>query len=87
MGSKKEQRSRRNAEKNKDRKISEHEEELSNFLTELNALQEKYNLIIAGCGDCGSPWIENKKEIKLLEHLYYCYKHHQYGAMEDHISC
>lgn len=31
------------------------------FLTELAALSKKYNIIVGGCGECGSPWIVERR--------------------------
>lgn len=32
-------------------------ENLEAFLQELAELSSKYNIVIAGCGCCGSPWL------------------------------
>lgn len=31
---------------------------VDDFLKELGELSKKYGIWIAGCGDCGSPWLE-----------------------------
>lgn len=33
-------------------------EKVTEFLTELTELTKKYGIQIAGCGCCGSPWLE-----------------------------
>lgn len=38
---------------------------LSDFLTDLLALCERYNLYIAGCGCCGSPFLVDKNGDKI----------------------
>lgn len=35
------------------------------FIIELEALSRKYNLIISGCGCCGSPFIEELEDKEL----------------------
>lgn len=32
-------------------------EKVKMFLTELTTLTDKYNIVICGCGCCGSPWL------------------------------
>lgn len=45
---------------------------LNNFINELNELTKKYNLIIGGCGCCGSPWIEDlQEEYEYVENVTY----------------
>ena len=44
---------------------------MEKFLEELTNLSLKYNLFINGCGCCGSPWLEDKAESAIGEHLYF----------------
>jgi hypothetical protein len=53
------------------------------FLKELTELSEKHNIVINGCGECGSPWLaqlrDGKEEDVIEEHLswddyYYSYR-------------
>lgn len=37
-------------------------DKLTNFLQELTDLSMKYGLIISGCGECGSPWVEERTQ-------------------------
>ncbi|MFU0240394.1 hypothetical protein ACKI1J_32235 [Streptomyces scabiei] len=37
-------------------------ESVTAFLQDLSALTEKYGLVIAGCGCCGSPWLNPAAE-------------------------
>jgi hypothetical protein len=37
------------------------EDKLAAFLEELGELTKKHGLVINGCGECGSPWVEELK--------------------------
>lgn len=43
----------------KDIKSNESIAKLGLFLQELTKLSDEYNMVIKGCGCCGSPWIED----------------------------
>jgi hypothetical protein len=67
-------------------------EKLKQFLRELSALTQKYNIEIGGSGVLGSPWVivPGKRSVRketLLEHLMYCSQHQIYGAYAEHQDC
>lgn len=47
-----------------------HQARLINFLVDLNDLCDRYEFDIGGCGCCGSPWVEDRRnEIPCMNYL------------------
>ncbi|MFB7858962.1 hypothetical protein [Rhodococcus qingshengii] len=60
---------------------------MKTFIKELNRISQHHQIFIGGSGDCGSPWIHNKKGAVLEAHLVYCDQHMTYGFADDHYLC
>jgi hypothetical protein len=52
------------------------------FLKELSALSKRYGIEIAGCGCCGSPYLEDTNGKVLAEDLFFDLKTNDYDAIE-----
>lgn len=44
---------------------------VSLFLQELTKLTKEYNIVIKGCGCCGSPWLEDLENGETYDNLYF----------------
>ncbi len=53
------------------------------FIIELEALSRKHKLVIAGCGCCGSPSVEQMKESEEDVAAGYCYDSHLLWASPE----
>ena len=67
--------------------MSEEKKQLKNFLNELSAISNKYQIQIHGCGCCGSPMLcKIGSYNKLCTDLFYCEEDKKYyynGYDED----
>lgn len=50
-------------------------EQTADFLNDLTALTRKYNIVIGGCGCCGSPWLSTKNDASDKRFSYTCNEH------------
>lgn len=60
---------------------------MKTFFKELNRISHHHQIFIGGNGDCGSPWIYNKKGTVFETYLVYCDQHMTYGFEDDHPRC
>ena len=59
---------------------------MKHFLDELSYLTDKYNIVIKGCGCCGSPYLEDMKETTLGFDLKYIEEKKKYVYKEYRLN-